>query len=85
MEGRSMTKDFTLGGKALTLAANAATPIRFKMTFNGDLLKDLTPEEVNYTELPDTVSKLAYIMNKQALGETSDLSVENYIDWMEKI
>ena len=80
-----MIKEFNLGGKALTLSANAGTPVRYKMTFAGDLLKDISSKESATEELPDTVSQLTYIMNKQALGETSDLSFENYLEWLEQI
>lgn len=79
-----MKKEIKIDGQTLALSANAATPIRFKMTFGEDLLKELSETE-RTTELPDTVAQLTYIMAKQATGETSDLSFENYLSWLEKI
>lgn len=78
-----MKKELIVDGRTLALSANAATPVRYKMAFGEDLLKALSATEDATTDLPDVVSKLAYVMNKQATQETTDLSFDNYLTWLE--
>ena len=79
-----MIKEIKLGERTLTLNANAATPVRFKMTFGEDLLKILGASESDASSLPDTVAQLSYVMNKQALKEVSNLSFDDYLLWLEE-
>lgn len=78
-----MKKELLIGGQTLALSANAATPVRYKMAFSEDLLKALSSTEDSETDLPDVVSKLTYVMNKQALQDTADLSFDDYLLWLE--
>lgn len=78
-----MQKEITIAGQTLALSANAATPVRYKMIFSEDLLKDLSATESSETDLPDVVSKLTYVMNKQALQNTTNLSFDDYLQWLE--
>lgn len=83
-----MTKSITLeGGKEIKLAANAATPFRFKQLFGTDLLKifqQSTKDEDNQMVLADVVTQLAYIMNKQAEGANmNDISMDDFFTWLE--
>lgn len=80
-----MRKELTLNdGRTLALSANAATPIRYKMTFGTDLLKELGSIEEDKTSLPDITGQMAYVMNMQAQGDVESLSLENYLIWLEE-
>lgn len=83
-----MTKSITLeGGKELKLAANAATPFRFKQLFNTDLLKifrQSAENEENQLDLADVVTQLAFIMSKQAEGANMNaISMDEFMSWLE--
>jgi len=83
-----MTKSITLeGGKEIKLAANAATPFRFKQLFGLDLLRmfqQSTKSEDDQIVLADVVSQLAYIMNKQAEGANMNaISMDDFFLWLE--
>ena len=83
-----MTKSITLeGGKEIKLAANAATPFRYKQLFNMDLLRifqQSTQSEDDQMVLADVVTQLAYIMNKQAEGANmNDISMDDFFTWLE--
>ena len=83
-----MTKSITLeGGKEIKLAANAATPFRFKQLFGSDLLRmfqQSTKSEDDQMVLADVVSQLAYIMNKQAEGANMNaISMDDFFSWLE--
>ncbi len=83
-----MVKTIKIGGGEAILAANAATPYRFKQVFGEDLFKIFgattqRSDEENI-ELADTVMKMAYIMMRQ--GENADmnrLSEEDFMKWLE--
>lgn len=80
--------------------ANAATVIRYKTIFNEDLTKNIVNVMHSLTtksmdnddekieaigELDtDTISKLGYVMNMQALNKTKEANREDYIDWLGK-
>ena len=83
-----MTKSITLeGGKEVKLAANAATPFRFKQLFGTDLLKIFqksAESEEDRMSLTDVVSQLAYIMSRQAEGANmNDISMDDFFSWLE--
>jgi len=83
-----MVKTITLdGGKELKLAANAATPFRYKQLFNEDLLRLFQQSAENEKEtavLADVVSQLAFIMNRQAEGvNMNSLSMDEFYAWLE--
>lgn len=83
-----MTKSITLeGGKEIKLAANAATPFRYKQLFNTDLLRifqQSTQGEEEQMILADVIPQLAYIMNKQAEGANmNDISMDDFYTWLE--
>ena len=75
------------GGKEVKLAANAATPFRFKQLFGKDLLRifnDSSKDEEEMIGLADTVTELAFIMNSQAEGkDMSRLSMDEFYSWLE--
>jgi hypothetical protein len=72
-------------GGELRLAANAATPLRFKQLFKLDLLKILSDlSQENSAELVEPITKLAYVMNMQAKGENMNaLSEDGFFEWLE--
>lgn len=82
-----MVKNITLGGgKELKLAANAATPFRYKQLFGGDLLQifQQSTEKNKEAVLADVVSQLAFIMNRQAEGANmNSISEEEFYTWLE--
>lgn len=84
-----MLKEVIVGGQPLGLLSNGATPIRYKMAFKTDLMVELNQMnngKKDEAELIDLVSRLAYVMNKQATGDRAvlaALSFENYIEWLE--
>ena len=83
-----MTKTITLeGGKEVKLAANAATPFRFKQIFGQDLLKLFKKSSENEEEqmaLGEVVTQMAFIMNNQAEGTNmNNLSMDDFYTWLE--
>jgi len=83
-----MTKNITLeGGKELKLAANAATPFRYKQLFGDDLLRifqESTENKEKEITLSETVTQLAFIMNRQAEGvNMNTLSMDEFFTWLE--
>lgn len=80
-----MYKKIIVDGNEMELAANAATPFRFKQTFHKDLLAVFANEKRAEEEGIEVVSELAYIMNKQAeKADMNKLSFEDFIEWLEK-
>lgn len=75
------------GGKEVRLAANAATPFRFKQLFQKDLLRifnDSQKDDAEMIGLADTVTELAFIMNSQAEGkDMKNLSLDEFYSWLE--
>ena len=83
-----MTNSITLeGGKEIKLAANAATPFRFKQLFNMDLLQIFqksTKSEDDGMILGDVIAQLAFIMNRQAEGANmNSISMDEFFTWLE--
>ncbi|MBR6821927.1 MAG: hypothetical protein IKM87_02030 [Clostridia bacterium] len=82
-----MVKTINLdGGKELKLAANAATPFRYKQLFGGDLLQifQQSAEKNQEAVLADVVSQLAFIMNRQAEGvNMNTISEDEFYSWLE--
>lgn len=83
-----MTKSITLeGGKELKLAANAATPFRYKQLFDMDLLRifqQSTQSEEDGMSLGTIVAQLAFIMNRQAEGANMNtISMDEFYSWLE--
>lgn len=76
------------GGKELTLTANAATPFRFKQLFGEDLLQILqktTKAGKNNLEITETISQLAFVMQKQAeKADLSSVTETDFYAWLEE-
>ena len=79
-----MFKKILINGNEMELAANAATPFRFKQVFKKDLLSVFADEEKATQEGFEVVPELAYIMNKQAQkADMAKLSYDDFIAWLE--
>lgn len=83
-----MTKTITLeGGKVVKLAANAATPFRFKQLFGQDLLKlfKKAEDEEEQPILGEVITQMAFIMNRQAEGvNLNSVSMDDFYSWLEE-
>ena len=79
-----MYKKITVDGKEMELAANAATPFRYKQVFHKDLLSIFSNEEKAETQGVEAITELAYIMAKQAeKADMNRLTYEEFIEWLE--
>lgn len=69
--------------RTVPMVANAATLIRYKQLFNADLLSGMINAEGNFDV--DVVSKLAFVMAKQAAkADMKALNMNLYIEWLEE-
>lgn len=79
-----MFKKVTIDGKEVELAANAATPFRFKQVFQRDLLQILGNEEKAEKEGVEAITQLAFIMAKQAeKADMTKLTQDEFLEWLE--
>jgi hypothetical protein len=83
-----MVKTLKIGGGEVILAANAATPYRYKNLFHEDLFRIFSDtqgkSEAENISLTDTVMKLCFVMAKQAeKADMSMLSEDDFITWLE--
>lgn len=70
------------GKRTVPMLANAATPIRFKQLFHTDVLSGIMTNDGDFDV--DVVSKLAYVMAKQAAkADMNTLSFDQYVEWLE--
>ena len=85
-----MLNTVKMGEKELTLLANAATPIRYKMIFSDDLMvafNQINGKKRDEGEILDMSSQLAFVMHKQATCDRETLkglTREDYIEWLEE-
>jgi hypothetical protein len=82
MYGEIKLNDPKGGELTIPMLANAATPIRFKMLFQNDLLTGIIGKDGNFDI--DVVSKLAFLMAKQAAKvDMTTLNMDQYVAWLE--
>ena len=82
-----MRETITLGGIPVDLDANGGTPIRYKMLFGKDIMKELAnikDAKENYDEFIDILSRVAYVMNAQAKKEANLMTYEGFIEFCEQ-
>jgi len=80
-----MYREIKIGQASVPMSANGATPIRYRMVFNKDLISEFQKVENNYAIAIDTISELAFIMAKA--GEKADMDKLNqnaYVAWLEQ-
>ena len=79
-----MFKKVEIDGKEMELAANAATPFRYKQIFKKDLFAILGDEKRAMEEGIESVAELAFVMAKQAeKTNMNKLSYEEFLNWLE--
>lgn len=79
-----MDRTVTIEGNELVMAANAATPFRFRQAFKKDLFAVLGNEKKAEEEGMETIMQLAFIMAKQAeKADMAKLNEESFIEWLE--
>jgi len=79
-----MFKTIVIDGKEMSVAANAATPFRYKQVFKQDLFSVLGNEKRAEEEGAEAVMRLAYIMHNQAeKADMNKLNEEAFIEWLE--
>ena len=79
-----MYKTVIVDGKEMGLSANAATPFRYKQVFKSDLFAVLGNEKRAEEEGAEVVTKLAYIMHRQAeKADMGKLNEDDFIAWLE--
>lgn len=84
-----MFKNMKIGDKTIPMLANGATPLRYKLVFKKDIIKELQLAENDYSKVTDSMPELAFIMAKQAEASSgnADLNVLDfnmYMAWMEQ-
>lgn len=79
-----MFKKVEIDGKEMELAANAATPFRYKQIFKKDLFAILGDEKRAMEEGIESIAELAFVMAKQAeKTNMNKLSYEEFLNWLE--
>lgn len=79
-----MVKTITIDGMNVEMAANAATPFRFRQVFKKDLLAVLGNEKKAEEEGLETIMQLAFIMAKQAeKADMKTLNDDTFVEWLE--
>lgn len=81
-----MYREIKVGKGTVPMLANGATPLRYRMIFKKDILKEFQQVEGNnYSIAVDTVSELAFILAKAAeKADMNKLNMETYIEWLEQ-
>lgn len=76
-----MTRDITIGGKAVTMTANAASVHIYKHIFGKDFLKMATAKDVD----PSILEEMGFVMHLQATtGTTAALkkTAADFLNWL---
>ena len=84
-----MFKNMKIGDKTIPMLANGATPLRYKLVFKKDIIKELQLAENDYSKVTDSMPELAFIMAKQAEASSGNadlnlLDFNMYMTWMEQ-
>ena len=83
-----MLKIIEFNGKKVELRSSAATRLRYKQVFNRELQVDLkiiqNDDDFDKMGVLDPLTKLAYIMHKQAKAE-KDMNYDNYEEWLDSM
>jgi len=83
-----MYKEIEVGNITVPMLANGATPIRYKLVFHKDILKELKGIEGDESNIA-TVGELAFIMAMQAKANNGEydltkLNDNDYLEWLEQ-
>lgn len=81
-----MQKSVKIGETEVLMRASAATAIRYRNVFHGDIMKELmemNPEKID-AEIIEKIQKLAFIMAKSAeRADMTALTEDDYIEWLD--
>lgn len=78
-----MNRLINIDGVEFEIAANGATPIRFKQIFNKDLFKALQ-EGGDSPEAIETVTELCFVMKAQAeKANFNTIKYDDFVTWLE--
>lgn len=82
-----MQKSIMIGDVEVAMRASAATAIRYRNTFHGDIMKELmemNPEQIDSSVI-EKIQKLAFIMTKSAEGANmTALTEDDYLEWLDQ-
>lgn len=84
-----MYREIKVGEKSIPMLANGATPIRYRMVFNKDIMNEFSKVNDDAGKATDSVSELAFIMAKAADAQNehkamTTLNQESFIEWLEQ-
>ena len=84
-----MYKEIKIGEHNVPMIANAATPLRYKMIFNKDLISQFQNTEENTSKGIDSITELAFIMAKAAeakegKSDMNKLNQDVFVAWLEQ-
>ena len=84
-----MVKEIKIGTQAVTLEANAATPIRYRNTFKKDLLTQISEgtreNGVDMKVASEVAPELAFIMAMSAQkADMNGLNETKWLEWLEQ-
>lgn len=82
-----MQKTIMIGEVEVAMRASAATAIRYRNIFHGDIMKELmemNPEQIDSSVI-EKIQKLAFIMAKSAEGANmTTLTEDDYLEWLDQ-
>ena len=82
-----MQKTIMIGDVEVAMRASAATAIRYRNIFHGDIMKELmemNPGKIDASVI-ETIQKLGFVMAKSAEGEKmTELTEDDYMEWLDQ-
>ena len=82
-----MQKTVKIGEKEVEMRATAATAIRYRNVFHGDIMTELmemNPEKID-AKVIEKIQQLGFIMAKTAEGANmSALTQDDYLEWLDQ-
>lgn len=84
-----MYKKVKIGDKTVPMLANGATPIRYRMVFEKDILSEFQEAQEDNGKISSSLSELAFIMAKAAEAHDekkplANLNQEAFVEWLEQ-
>ena len=82
-----MQKTIKIGDVEVAMRSSAATAVRYRNIFHGDIMKELmemNPEKIDASVI-EKIQKLGFVMAKSAEGaKMAELTEDDYLEWLEK-
>lgn len=81
-----MYREIKIGDKTISMRANGATPIRYRMIFGRDILGEFQKAENDGALVASSISELAFIMAMTADEKVNmnNLNMDAYVKWLEQ-